>query len=265
MLAPRYRCTHPKPQVQYVNVKRALLCLALFSIASCSDDAPQSRGVSAPDSGAADAGVAGLVDARGGDDGEAGGGGAGGEGGLAGAGGAGGSAGAAGEGGESGGADPDGGSRVHGLGRRLENTSCFLEGAPPIDIVPVDHASAFAALSAPNAVRIVPAGDQLALVESAGLIRQFPPVSDGSHARNVLDLSALIAPKGLRSAAFRPDNAALFVSYVPADTPLRLEVARYALDAQGIAQSASKETLVTLPLSDETRSGGRSRSCWMTP
>jgi uncharacterized repeat protein (TIGR03806 family) len=145
---------------------------------------------------------------------------------------------------------------LHGLLGRVENTTCFLKGAPPDEIVPVAQTSAFAALSAPSAVRIVPDGNQLAVVESDGLVRAFARDGDGSDAKTVLDLQALIRPNGLRAAAFRPDGAALFVSYVPVDPPLRLEVDRYGLDAQGVVRSATRETLVTSPLVDETRAGG---------
>ncbi len=131
-----------------------------------------------------------------------------------------------------------------------------MQGAPPSEVVPVGQTSVFAAISASSAVRIVPDGDQLALVDSEGLVRAFAADGDGSQARTVLDLSLLIRPKGLRAAVFRSDRAALFVSHVPLDPPLRLEVARYGLDAQGVAQVATRETLVTLPLLDESRSGG---------
>ena len=150
----------------------------------------------------------------------------------------------------------DAGARTHGLIERVENTTCFLAGAPPAEIVPVGQADAFAELSALGAVRIVPDGAELALVESDGLVRAFAPDGDGSDATTVLDLSALVRPHGLRAAAFRRDRAALFVSYVPVDSPLRLEVARYGLDARGVAQTGTRQTLVTLPLLDETRSGG---------
>ena len=42
----------------------------------------------------------------------------------------------------------DAGPRTHGLIARVENTTCFLNGTPPVDVVPVDHAPAFGALTA---------------------------------------------------------------------------------------------------------------------
>src|SRR5450432_3659735 len=213
------------------DMKRALLCFSLFSLASCTEH------VSTPSDPDLDAGMDAMPDAAGGADATPA------------------DAGPVDSGIVDSGA-PDAGPRTHGLVERVENTTCFLEGAPPVEIVPVGQADACAELSAPNAVRIVPDGDQLALVESEGLVRAFAPDGDGSDARTVLDLSGLVRLHGLRAAAFRQDNAALFVSYVPVDSPLRLEVARYGLDAKGVAQTATRQTLVTLPLLDETRSGG---------
>src|SRR5450432_1806863 len=215
------------------DMKRALLCFSLFSVASCTEHA------STPPDADLDAGMDAMPDAADGAD-------------------------ATPTPADAGPVDSgivdsgpsDAGPRTHGLVERVENTTCFLEGAPPVEIVPVGQADAFAELSAPSAVRIVPDGDQLALVESEGLVRVFAPDGDGSDARTVLDLTALVRQHGLRAAAFRPDDAALFVSYVPVDAPLRLEVARYGLDTQGGAQAATRQTLVTLPLLDETRSGG---------
>ena len=41
--------------------------------------------------------------------------------------------------------------RMHGLTARVENTSCFLNGSPPLEIVPVANAPVFAQLTASNA------------------------------------------------------------------------------------------------------------------
>src|SRR6478735_6493982 len=44
----------------------------------------------------------------------------------------------------SGGGGSDAGpTRSHGLEKRVENTTCFLNGSPPLEVVPVGHAAAF--------------------------------------------------------------------------------------------------------------------------
>jgi hypothetical protein len=237
------------------DMNRGLLCIALFSLGSCTDHANPNHST---DAGPADAGKPGVgIDAapQASDSGEGGAGGEGGEGGaVLGAGEA--AVLGAGEAGMGDSGAPGAEPRTHGLVARVANRRCFLEGAPPRAVVPVGQVSAFRALSAPSAVQLVLAGEQLALVDRKGLVRAFASDDDGSDARTVLDISALIRAEGLRAAAFRPDGAALVVSFVPADGPLRLEVARYGLDTQGVVQSATKETLLTLPLLDEKRSGG---------
>ena len=146
--------------------------------------------------------------------------------------------------------------RTHGLEERVENTSCFLEGTPPLAVVPVGVARTFEQLTADAVLKLVPFGDELASIQSAGSVKAFAADGDGSAPRTLLDLGAVIRANGLRGAAFRPDGRALFVSYLPVEGPLRLELVRYAFDAQGVADIASKETLLSVELVDEARAGG---------
>ena len=147
--------------------------------------------------------------------------------------------------------------RMHGIEARVENTTCFLNGTPPLDIVPVANAPAFAQLTASNAVAIIRArAGQLAAVERAGRVRAFAAHGDGSDALTVLDLSAQIRADGLRGAAFRPDGGALIASFIPAGDPLRIVVARFALDGAGSAELGSEEVLLHVDLSDAARAGG---------
>lgn len=151
----------------------------------------------------------------------------------------------------------DAGPRLHGLLARVPNTTCFLNGAPPLDIVSIANKPAFGALKAPAALGLVRgAGGKLAVVQSSGLIRAFDPAGAGAKTTTVLDLSAQLRTGGLRAAAYRPDGAALVVSFVALDDPLRLEVARFAVDGKGIADPTSMEVLLTVPLLDATRAGG---------
>jgi uncharacterized repeat protein (TIGR03806 family) len=151
---------------------------------------------------------------------------------------------------------PDAGPHAHGLAARIENTTCFLRGAPPLDVVAVANTPAFAALGAQGPVALVRNGGRLALLESSGKIRGFAANGDGSDAALILDLGTKIRAGGLRGAAFRPDGGALLVSYVPVDDPLRIVVTRYALANDGSANPASEQPLLTLPVTDATRAGG---------
>ena len=146
--------------------------------------------------------------------------------------------------------------RLHGLEARVANTTCFLNGTPPLAIVPVAIAPAFAQLSAPGAAAIVRAGSKLAVVERAGRVRVFAADGDGGDATAVLDLGTQIRSDGLRAAVFRPDGGALIASFLPADDPLRLVVARFALDAAGNADAGSKEVLLSVPVGEASRAGG---------
>ncbi len=147
--------------------------------------------------------------------------------------------------------------RTHGLQARIENATCFVDGTPPLDVVPVANTPAYAALTASGAVALVSAPDgKLALVESGGLVRTFAADGDGSDAATALDLRTGVRAGGLRGAAFRPDGSVLVASFLPADDPLRLVVARFDLDAGGSAVPRSEQDLLTLPLSDATRAGG---------
>jgi uncharacterized repeat protein (TIGR03806 family) len=152
----------------------------------------------------------------------------------------------------------DAGPRQHGIEARIENTTCFLNGTPPLAIVAVDSVPAFSALAATGAIGLARAAGKLAVIESAGRIRAFNSDGDGSDATTVLDLGAQVRAGGLRGAAFRPDGGALIASFLPplADTPLRIVVARFAVDQNGIADIRSKQELLTVPLTDATRAGG---------
>jgi uncharacterized repeat protein (TIGR03806 family) len=146
--------------------------------------------------------------------------------------------------------------RQHGIEARVENTTCFLNGTPPLAIVPVGSVAAFPSLSAVGAVGIGPMGGKLAVADSAGRVRAFAAASSGAKTSTVLDMSGNVRAGGLRGVAFRPDSRLLVASFVPTDDPLRLVVARFAVDVNGVAAPASQEVLLTLPLSDDTRAGG---------
>jgi uncharacterized repeat protein (TIGR03806 family) len=149
----------------------------------------------------------------------------------------------------------DAGPRQHGLEARIENTTCFLNGTPPLAIVAVASVPAFSGLTAAGATSLVPAAGKLAVVESAGRVRSFSRDGDGSDAKLVLDLGAQVRPGGLRGAAFRPDGAVLVASFL-VDNPLRILVARFAVGGNGVADIGSQEPLLTVPLTDATRAGG---------
>src|SRR6185436_2173926 len=110
---------------------------------------------------------------------------------------------------------------------RVENTTCFLNGSPPLDIVQVGTAPAFASLATTGPVGMIGSGSKLAIVEKAGRVRSFAADSNGGSTKTVLDLGGGVRAGGLRSAAFRPDGKVLIASYLPADNPLRIVVARF--------------------------------------
>lgn len=146
--------------------------------------------------------------------------------------------------------------RRHGIEARVRNTTCFLNGEPPLDIVPVRTTPAYKAFNATSALGVASTGDSLAVIESAGTIRSFAASGTGSKPSTVLDLTASVRPNGLRAAAFRADGRVLIASFLPADAPLRLVVARFSVSTHGVAQLASRADLLTLPLSDAARAGG---------
>jgi uncharacterized repeat protein (TIGR03806 family) len=145
--------------------------------------------------------------------------------------------------------------RSHGLSTRVKNTTCFLNGSPPLDVVPISTTRAFKKLTATGARGLLAWQDKLAVIESAGRVRSWSGSGDGGQTTPLLDLGASVRSAGLRSAALRPDGAVLLASFVPADDPLRIVVARFAV-TQGMADAGSQETLLTVPLLDATRAGG---------
>jgi hypothetical protein len=146
--------------------------------------------------------------------------------------------------------------REHGLLQRIENTTCFVNGTPPLDIVQVGTAPAFASLSTTGAVGMIGSGDRLAVVEKAGRVRSFAATSNGGKTKTVLDLGNAVRTNGLRAAAYRPDGKVLIASYLPKDGDLRVVVARFDIGSDGAAVTASQEVLLTVMLTDEARSGG---------
>ncbi|TNF28728.1 MAG: hypothetical protein EP329_17295 [Deltaproteobacteria bacterium] len=149
--------------------------------------------------------------------------------------------------------------REHGLEERVVNTTCRVDGAPPLAIVPVAIEPAFPSLDAPGARALTPApaSGRLALADRDGHVRTFEAAGDGGDAETTLDLSASCAPDGLRGAALRPDGRALVVAFVPNGAPTRLVIARFPIDpTSGLAAVEGREDLLTVALSDATRAGG---------
>jgi uncharacterized repeat protein (TIGR03806 family) len=151
---------------------------------------------------------------------------------------------------------PDAGTREHGIEARVRNTTCFLNGTPPLAVVPVETADTLKKLDSTGGVGMSVFGSKLVLAERTGRILAFDAQGDGSDATVVLDLSSAVRTDGLRAAAFRPDRKVLIASYLPVDDPLRVVVARFNVSAKGVANPASQQTLLTLPVTDAARAGG---------
>lgn len=151
---------------------------------------------------------------------------------------------------------PEVGAREHGIEARVRNTTCFLNGTPPLAVVPVETAIAFDKLATSGGVGMSTVGSKLVLAERTGRILAFDAQGDGSAATVVLDLAAAVRTDGLRAAAFRPDGKVLVASYLPVDDPLRVVVARFNVNAMGVASLASQQVLLTQSLTDAARAGG---------
>ncbi|MFO0750442.1 MAG: PQQ-dependent sugar dehydrogenase [Myxococcota bacterium] len=150
--------------------------------------------------------------------------------------------------------------RTHGLEARVPNTTCALPGEPPLAIVPIATQPVYPDLAAVDARAIVPvphaAAPTLALVEAAGRVRRFAVAGTGADAATVIDLGAVIAADGLRSAAYRPDGAELVASFITAGSAAELVVARFPIGADGKADLARRDDLASVPVADVERAGG---------